>query len=337
MHPEMSLVFLTVLAGAGQGIFMTLVALDLLLFSMGAAPMGLVWGAGAISLVLPSLGVVASFFHLGNPMIGYKAVKMFNKSWLSKEVVFLPLFLGFAFWYFALFYMGAPAGYRLLIGVLGTIAGFGAFVSSAMLYAKIRYVREWANPYTVINFCVFGILSGAGIVFAVMHFTNTDSGLIRSVGVFLIMAGMASLVLKVLTYRYNATLYAPLNEGNALGINNPTIKMMDMGTSYAHYNTEEFYYPMSGRQNAAMERYVLTFTFLFPTVIWLLITVRPAAISGAASIVAAVLCVAGLLLERRLFFIQGNHLQNLYYGNFKKNKSINPLVSKTRKNHPSPI
>lgn len=332
----MSLVILTVLAGVGQGVFMILVALDILLFSSGALPAELVYGAGAASLIFPAIGVAASFFHLGNPGIGYKAVKMFKQSWLSKEVVFLPLFLFFAFWYLALYHAGAPDIYRLVVGCIGVAAAFGAYLSSAMLYAAIRFIKEWGNPYTVINFIVFGVTSGAAVLFAVMSFTATG-GLLSPFALFLIGAGVFSLLLKILTYRFNAKVYVPINIKNALGINSPDIRMVDMGTSYAHFNTEEYFFPIGERQNAAMEKYVLLAAFIVPTAIWVLIAMRTdAGINPALSVVAAASVVAGLLLERRLFFIQGNHIQNLYYGNFKSKNVKNPIVSKNRKNHPPP-
>ena len=68
MRPAFSVVFLTTLCGAAQGLLLTLVIVEALARAAGvdiAAPF-YVTGA-ALSVALGALGLLASFFHLGHP------------------------------------------------------------------------------------------------------------------------------------------------------------------------------------------------------------------------------------------------------------------------------
>ena len=96
MRPAFSVVFLTTLIGAGQGLFLALYMAE------GGAALGWIeevpasrfFVTGAIvSLTLAALGLVASFFHLGRPERAWRSAAMWRTSWLSREVIALPLFM----------------------------------------------------------------------------------------------------------------------------------------------------------------------------------------------------------------------------------------------------
>ena len=112
MHPELSLVLLTVLAGAGQGIFIIIVALDALLYNTGI-PQGYVLTSVLISIIFQIAGIITSTSHLGNPQRGWRAALMFKHSWLSREVITLSLSVAFAFIYLVLSYYGAYDNLRI--------------------------------------------------------------------------------------------------------------------------------------------------------------------------------------------------------------------------------
>ncbi len=86
MRPAFSVILLTTLLGAGQGLFLaafTHQAYSLLgvLSPLGAR--GLYGTAGAASLALLAGGLVASFFHLGRPERAWRSAAMWRTSWLS--------------------------------------------------------------------------------------------------------------------------------------------------------------------------------------------------------------------------------------------------------------
>ena len=94
MRPPWSMIIFTTLAGAGQGLLLLLVALDLLrLVGSVQAPTLLFTTGAAVVLLLAGSGLVAAIFHLGRPMRAWRAVAMWRTSWLSREVMVLPAFM----------------------------------------------------------------------------------------------------------------------------------------------------------------------------------------------------------------------------------------------------
>ena len=43
---------------------------------------------------------------------------------------------------------------------MGTVLAFALFLCTAMIYACLRFLREWHSPLTVINYTLLGGASG---------------------------------------------------------------------------------------------------------------------------------------------------------------------------------
>jgi DMSO reductase anchor subunit len=332
MHPEMSLVLLTVLAGAGEGLFIILVILNALLYKTGTLPEGFTLYAGSVSMALIVAGGVASTLHLGTPSRGWKAIVMLKNSWLSREIVSLSLSGGLLILYVVSSLLGLPGTHLMTIGVAGIAAGVAFYISCAMVYASIRFIREWSNVFTPLNFTVFGITSGIAICIVLLYMTGADQGVISGVNILLLILGGLSLILKTLSYRHNLNLYVPISIKNAMGINDPDIKIIYTGSSYDHFNTKEYTYPASEGLLKKMRALVIVIAFIVPLIIWsFTLTGQRATTDLFLVTTAAILMLSGLIIERWLFFSEGNHLQNIYYGNFRKPDVKNPLLTRSRR------
>src|SRR5204862_91592 len=95
MHPAFSVIFLTTLIGAGQGLFLALYGVEVSsTLQHWPLPNEAFFVAGSVlALALTGIGLVASFFHLGRPERAWRAVTMWRTSWLSREVIVLPAFM----------------------------------------------------------------------------------------------------------------------------------------------------------------------------------------------------------------------------------------------------
>ena len=89
MRPAFSVVFLTTLIGAGQGLLLALLPAEA---AAAADARFFVFGA-MMTAMLGALGLLASFFHLGRPERAWRTAAMWRTSWLSREVIALPVFL----------------------------------------------------------------------------------------------------------------------------------------------------------------------------------------------------------------------------------------------------
>ena len=338
MHPEMSLVLLTVLAGAGQGLFILIVVLDVLFSGTGIVTSQFITYGCIVSIAFQVIGIIASTSHLGNPERGWRAALMVKNSWLSREVFALSAAAGAAVIYLAMTYCGMYGILKLVVGLVGMIAGAGFLVASSMVYTSVSFIKEWANAYTPANFFILGITSGFAVGFAILNYTSPFTPLNIVINGLLVLSGVTAMVMKLLSYHYNAKAYVSVNIKNAVSVNDPDIKLMDMGTSYDHYNTKEYFHSVTAQGMANAKLQVLALAFVLPLVSWGAIALGAVdSFINVLSAAAALSMLIGLVLERRLFFIQGNNLQNLYYSNFRSTGVQNPLLSRARKGTPVPV
>ena len=160
MHPAFSVILLTTLTGVGQGLFLALYAAEIGSALDALPPQSHTFFAyGAIiAAAFLVAGLLASFFHLGRPERAWRAAACWKTSWLSREVIALPLFIVTTIAYGAMHYSGY--GGTLVAGMVGVFVCIALFVCTAMIYACIRFLQEWATPLTVVNFTVLGCASG---------------------------------------------------------------------------------------------------------------------------------------------------------------------------------
>ena len=308
MRPAWSVILLTTLIGAGQGLFLALFAADLYDAARGReslAPTFAVASAG-VSLALVGAGLLASFFHLGHPERAWRSAAMWRTSWLSREVIALPLFMALAFVYGVLGLAGGRGA--TMVGVLALFACIALWICTAMIYTCIRFIQEWASPFTLANFVLLSLASGTTLALVLAAFS--DHTMVNPLAVMSIAFTIAAGVVRWLSIRRNARLVPRSTLQSAIGHDNPRIAQRSMGATGGTFNTREFFH---GRTLAFLRSIKWTFlalAFVLPALI-----VFVALASGASGMIflALPLQVTGAVLERWFFFAQANHAQNLYY------------------------
>jgi DMSO reductase anchor subunit len=308
MNPAWSVVFLTTLIGAGQGLFLVLYATEV------AATRGWVLFPGSpfmttgalVSLVLTGLGLLASFFHLGRPERAWRTATKWRTSWLSREVIVLPAFLAASFAWGAAHWLGL--GHTLALGALATVLCVALFVCTGMVYACIRFLQEWASPLTLLNYFLLGAASGC--MTAVALAAVAHPWLVIEYANAAALLTLAALVGRGAALLRNERLRPASTLQSATGIDDPRVVQKAMGFMGGSFNTREFFH---GRTPAAMQAVKWAFLVLaFPVPVAMLVAgLRwnlPLLLLGAC-------CVQylGLLAERWFFLAQANHPQNLYY------------------------
>ena len=177
MHPAFSVIFLTTLIGAGQGLFLALVTAQVYsaVELVTVKESGTFYAIGSMfALALLVAGLVSSVFHLGRPERAWRAAAMWRTSWLSREVIALPAFMGIVFIYAVVHGFGldftvvklntdVTIPFTIIIGIIGTLLCFALFVCTGMIYAAIKFLQEWATPLTLVNFILLGMASGFSI------------------------------------------------------------------------------------------------------------------------------------------------------------------------------
>ena len=149
MHPAFSILFFTTLAGAAQGL---LVALALAQIAGVAADGNLVLRAVGLGVALLLAGLAASFLHLGHKMRAWRAVLMWRTSWMSREVIVMPAYIGLAALWWLVLYTGAESALARALPWAIVLGALVLWYCTAMIYACLRFIQEWAHWSTVANF-----------------------------------------------------------------------------------------------------------------------------------------------------------------------------------------
>ena len=302
MHPAWSVIFFTVLAGMGQGLFLMLVRAD----AHGAEPMSLAIG-GAASVLLMCIGLACSFLHLGHPMRAWRAVAMWRTSWLSREVIVLPATIAVVALWSLEHFLGKP--HTGVLAVVGVVLCFALWACTGMIYACLRFLREWAHWLTLLNFTLLGWMSGA-TAFAAFWFALYGGEETRFAITAALALTLAAAVSRSASLARNKNLKPLSTPQSAIGVKAAKLKQMSQGATGGSFNTREFFHGKSALVVRNVRWIALGLAFALPAALLFAATKTPAFWLLATAVVSQLL---GLLAERWLFFAQANHPQNIYY------------------------
>jgi len=321
MRPAFSVIFLTTLIGAGQGLFLALFThQSYALFGQLPMQADSFYGYGSVLvLILLCAGLVASFFHLGHPERAWRTATQWRTSWLSREVIALPAFMGVVFLYSLTHLLGwkpvlitLPSGLSVdttvSLGVIGTLLAFSLFICTAMIYACLRFLREWNSPLTVINFILLG--GASGFTLAAAYAAVSAPTQANFFGDWAIIITLLAFVGRGASLFRNARIKPLSTMQTAIGIKHPQIAQRSKGMMGGSFNTREFFHGKSQSFINTIKPGFLVMTFVLPLLLLLF---------GLTSASVLILCSAfiaqylGLLAERWYFFAEARHPQNLYY------------------------
>ena len=309
MQPAFSVIFLTTLIGAAQGLFLAVYTTEMSgLGGLSASnSQQFLSSAAFVALLLTGLGLLASFFHLGHPERAWRAAAMWRTSWLSREVIALPLFMLGLCLYGAAHWLNL--GNTKLIGAVTVLLCLGLFVATAMIYASVRFLQEWASPLTLVNYLLLGCASGLTLA----TLLAASMGMMTLVTPYAFAAAALTLlawVTRSASLLRNARLKPKSSLQSAIGIKHPRIVQKAQGFMGGSFNTREFFHGRTAQMLRSVKWTFLLLVFPLPL---LCLTLGVNAASTALLFMAFALQYTGLLAERWFFFAQANHPQNLYY------------------------
>jgi DMSO reductase anchor subunit len=322
MHPAFSVIFLTTLIGAGQGLFLALYTGQLYsafkVLPVQDSAQYYVLGS-LVVLVLLVAGLFSSFFHLGRPERAWRSAARWRTSWLSREVIVLPAFTGAVAAWGLLHYLGwnpllftfggaYEIDLSLAVGAAATVLCFTLFLCTGMIYACIKQLQEWATPLTVVNYTMLGIASGFTLATAFAAWQG--SGLSDFFGGWAIFSVIVSFVSRTASLVRNARIKHKSTLETAIGIRHARIEQKSQGAMAGSFNTREYFHGASQPRFRFIKWVFLVLVFPVPLV---LLSIGLATQTLSLMFAAFLVQYPGLLAERWFFFAQANHPQNLYY------------------------
>jgi DMSO reductase anchor subunit len=310
MHPAFSVVFFTTATGAGYGL---LALLGALVAAGAIAPnrwLGFV-GLG-LALVLVTAGLLSSTAHLGHPERAWRAFSQWRSSWLSREgvasvVTYLPTAIFGIGWVI----FGRIDGAVAAAGVVAAFCALATVFTTGMIYASLKPVAQWHSPFTVPAYLIFAIMTGAVLLNAILRLFGEDS---LSLAVFGAVAVFVGWAWKVATWRYNDALVPATTANSATGLKDGAIHSIEWPHTEENFVLKEMGYRVARKHAVKLRRLVHLLAFAIPLVAILLSLFATDGVGTAATVIAAVAQMPGMLIERWLFFAEAKHAVALYYG-----------------------
>lgn len=316
MHPAYSVIFFTTATGAGYGL---LVCLGL------SAAFGLIepgfwfrFVALGLALGLIAAGLLASTAHLGRPERAWRAFSQWRSSWLSREGVaavatFVPAGLFGLGWVI----LGRDGGWVAAAGLLSAAGAALTVSTTGMIYASLKPIAQWSSRFTLPAYLIFAAMTGSVFFNALLSAFGQPSMTVHILALMLTAAGWGW---KIATWRHNDGLEPVTTLNTATGLMGGEVRSIEWPHTEANYLLKEMGYAVARKHAGRLRIIAQTLAFALPLLLLgaglALADIGPlaAALSLALSLAALLAQLAGMLVERWLFFAEAKHTVSLYYG-----------------------
>ena len=309
MKPALSVIFFTVLSGAGFGLWALLGGA----LAIGVYPPGRgnVLAPLAIGFVFASVGLLSSTLHLGRPARAWRAFSQWDSSWLSREglasvATYLPM----------LAVAGLARGDHQFIptriaGALLCVCALITLFCTARIYTSLKPIAAWRDPSVLPLYLLFGVWSGGLWLWAYLAF---NPGILAGpFALGLLALALIAVGLKFIYWKRIDALRAP-DTGHATGLDRfGAVRAFEAPSTEETYLTREMAFVLARKHARRLRGIALALFFFAPSLLLIATLVWPATQQGCAT-AAALLCIAGLFVERWLFFAQAKHAVAGYFG-----------------------
>ncbi|UCI07488.1 dimethyl sulfoxide reductase anchor subunit family protein [Mesorhizobium sp. B1-1-8] len=310
MHPAFSVVFFTTAIGAGYGLLALLGVLGGLGFVQPDFWLGFI-GMG-LALGLVAAGLLSSTGHLGRPKRAWRAFSQWRSSWLSREGVasvatFIPAGLFGIGWVL----LGRSGGWVAIAGLLAAIGAVITVCTTGMIYASLKPIAQWHSRYTLPAYLIFSGMSGSVLLNALLQALGVGSTVVLIVSVLATLVGWGW---KLATWRYNDRLEIATTANTATGLAGGVVRSIEWPHTEENYLLKEMGFRIARKHSAKLRRVTQGLAFALPALLLAVSLALPWPFKAVLAALAAIVQLAGMLVERWLFFAEAKHTVTLYYG-----------------------
>jgi len=311
MHPAFSVIFFTVASGAGYGL--------LFLLGIGGAT-GIVpadrWfglTAFAASLGAITFGLLSSTLHLGHPERAWRAMSQWRSSWLSREglaslITYIPALVFGAGWVL----IGRNDGPWAFFGLIAAAWAVITVYCTAMIYASLKPIQRWHNGYVVPCYLLLAVMTGALWFNAFAHFFGLSRDWLTLLALAALAAGWSA---KLAYWRFIDRSHGESTTGTATGLGHlGSVRLFEAPHTSDNYLMREMGYRIARKHAHRLRAFATILAFVMPFLLTAMTIALVEPVASVASVIAAVSVIAGVLIERWLFFAEAKHTVTLYYG-----------------------
>jgi DMSO reductase anchor subunit len=306
MHPALSVISFTTLSGVGYGLAFVLALGH---GNPGALSTKIAW---IVALGLITIGFLSSTLHLGNPQRAWRAVSQWRSSWLSREgcmcfISYVPLCLLAAMSIFM-------DSFDLTLGYVGAICCAVTVFCTAMIYQSLRTIASWHTGWTSGFYLAFALTGGTLIYVA---FFGPPAGS-RSTEIWIYLSLIflvISWAIKFIWSRRAAAIgYGGSSMETATGLGHiGKVRLLERPHAMGNYLTNEMAFRIGRKHAQKLHKIALLLGLVLPVVL-LALSLAMTSVAVFFTILAAVSFMAGIFVDRWLFFATARHAVGLYYG-----------------------
>lgn len=288
MHPAPSVIIFTTLSGLGFGMLVFL-GLDT------SAPTGWVgFVFFAIAYALAVGGLLSSTLHLGHPERALKAFTQWRSSWLSREGVFaVATLLIMALFAFLLVFFGMQMN---MLGWIGAFLAILTIFATSMIYTQLKTVPRWNHWSPPILFMAYAITGGALL-----------TGRVTLAMYLLPLLAILQIVAWFDQDRHEANSDSTIGTATGLG-GLGDVRSFEKPHTGSNYLTKEMVFQVGRKHAATLKVISLALSCAIPLLLLLV------SFNHFIAILAILSHVAGVFVQRWLFFAEAKHVVGLYYG-----------------------
>jgi DMSO reductase anchor subunit len=191
---------------------------------------------------------------------------------------------------------------------LSMILALVTLFTTSMIYASLKTIRQWNTPMVPALFMAYALISGGVLFLAVDAFFGTLKPQLQAVVMGLVVITLA---LKLVYFFWQGKPQGATIQ-TATGFSQASVRLLDAGHSAPTFLNREFGYQVAADQLLRLRVIMTLVTFIVPLA--LVYCVFGGLVGAELLGLAWLIMMAGLLLERWLFFAEARHVVRLYQG-----------------------
>lgn len=310
MHPALSVVIFTTFAGAGYGMLFLLGLLAAARHHPADLSFNLV--CLVLTFALMIIGLLSSTRHLKHPERAWRAFSQWRSSWLSREAVAVVLtFIPAGVFALAWLAFVRLEGVWTLFALLSALGAVVVVACTAQIYASLRSIPEWHDPLVLPLYLAFALATGTLWVNAVTWSFGVSAPFAP---IFALITLVLAWGLKLLYWRRIDGRKAASSTASATGLGRPGgVRTFDPPHAGANYVMTEMGFQVGRRHARKLRRIALALGFLLPALGSLVMFLGAGPLGILAAWLAAAAGLAGVVVERWLFFAEARHVVMTYY------------------------
>jgi DMSO reductase anchor subunit len=311
MHPALSVIFFTTASGAGYGL---LTILGICYFFQ-ISPLSFVFGLSAIGIAvtLITMGLLSSTFHLGHPERAWRALSQWRSSWLSREgilaiVTYIPIVILTTGW---LFLKSKSALYVIAALTMSMLCLLTVYATS-MIYASLKTVHAWCNHWVPLVYISIAIMTGMLLLNALLLVFSTPLPAITYAS---LVSVVVAFIIKIAYWHFIKNTNSASTAETATGLGHlGKVKLLQSPHSQENYLLKEMGFQIARKHSDKLRRICVMCGFVIPFLLTLVTQDVASSLSMVSAILAVVISLIGVVVERWLFFAEAKHTVLLYYG-----------------------